>query len=632
MSASPEYIEQLRTRASEAVAAGRAHDATAALRELWQASPSLAVAQFIIARYQELRTQLTLTPLRVDVERSFTVEPAVVVLRAKGYLHGFDLDVRVGGFDAVASEMLDPSSALYARNGHVAIIAVQTRSIAPDLWNDFTSLTPEQVNAAVARVCDQYRSWIQAFRSRSTAHLLVHMLATPAYPSTGLVDVAGVPTQREAIARINANLREIAAATSGVHLLDYDNLVARHGQLNWEDPVRWATLRMPLTAESIVHLADEWLRYLHPISGRVAKVLVCDLDNTLWGGVLGEEGLGGIKLGGEHPGSAYCSLQRAILDLYHRGIILAVSSKNDHAEALAALSQHPGMILRPEHFAAMRVNWNDKATSLREIAAELNVGTDAIAFIDDNPHERQWIRSQMPEVWVIDLPSEPALYERTLREQPVFERLALTEEDRRRGAMYAEQRQRTELQQGCQTLEDYYRSLGLVVQIEPVGPETLERAAQLIGKTNQFNLTGKRFSTQELAALADRPDAVVLIARVRDRFGDNGIIGVMVGCITEDRSFHIEAFVMSCRVIGRTVETAMLAGLCEHIAARGARILNGLFVPTAKNAPARDFYARQGFVAADETGGESRWQLDLSRGIPACPPWIQLLISQEVCS
>jgi FkbH-like protein len=602
------------------------------MRSLWQAAPSLATAQFIIARYQELRTSLPLTPLRVDIERSFTIEPVTVVLRAKAYLHGFDLDVRVGGFDAVASEMLDAASALYARESNVVIVAVQTRSVAPDLWSDYTSLSAEEVEAAIQRVIEQYRSWIQTFRSHSRAHLLVHTLDAPAFPSTGLLNVAGQLSQRDAIARINAGLQIIAAATPGVHLLDYDRLVARHGQLSWEDPVRWATMRMPLTAESVVHLADEWLRFLHPITGRVAKVLVCDLDNTLWGGVLGDEGTNGIKIGADYPGSAFQSLQRAILDLYHRGIVLAISSKNEHADAVATLANHPGILLRPDHFAAMRINWNDKATHLREIAAELNVGTDALAFLDDNPHEREWVRSQMPEVCVIDLPAEPALYERTLREQPVFERLALTDEDRRRSAMYAEQRQRHELQQHCQTLEDYYRSLELVVQIEPVGPETLERAAQLIGKTNQFNLTGKRFSAQELAGLVNSPDGIALVARVRDRFGDSGIVGAIAGRVEDGQRLTIDAFVMSCRVIGRTVETAMLAGLCEYVSTRGIRRLDGLFIPTAKNGPARDFYARHGFTQVSGTEVESHWQLDLSRGGPACPPWIDLRVPQEVCS
>lgn len=631
MSVAPDSIEILRSQSIESIAAGRAQEAAWRLADLWRACPSPASAQFIVARYQELRGALPLRPVRIDIERSFTLEPAALVLRAKGYLHGFDLDVRVGGFDAVASEMLDAGSVLYTRQPDIVIVAVLTRSIAPDLWTNFRSMSDSEVDAAVERVIGQMRVWIQTFRSHGNAHLIVHSLDTPAYMAGGLLDVGSASSQSRAIGRINDALRELAATTPGVCLLDYDGLTSRHGRLDWEDPVRWATMRMPLATQSIAPLAEEWLRYLHPITGRVAKVLVCDLDNTLWGCVLGEDGIDGIRLGDEHPGSAFQSLQRAILDLHHRGILLAISSKNDHADAMAALADHPGMILRPEHFAAFRINWNDKATSLREIAAELNVGTDALAILDDNPHERQWIRSQMPEVWVVDLPDEPVLYERALRQAPVFERLAVTAEDRRRSQMYSEQRERLELQRGCSSLEDYYRSLGLVVEVEPVGPDTLERAAQLIGKTNQFNLTGKRLSAAELTKLAEQDDALVLVVRVRDRFGDNGIVGVIAARIEEPDLVAIDVFVMSCRVIGRTVETAILVGLVELAGARGVRRIQGTFIPTAKNAPARDFYASHGFVSIGEVEGGSAWELDLDEQSLACPPWIELLFPQEVC-
>ncbi|HOA72051.1 MAG TPA: HAD-IIIC family phosphatase [Phycisphaerae bacterium] len=646
MNVPAEAVEQLRSRAVAAADAGAVHEARRLLAELWQACPSPATAQFIVTRYQTLREQLSLTPLRVAIERTFTLEPVVPLLRAKGYLNGLDLAVRVGGFDAVASELMDPAGPLDAYQPDVVIVAVQTRSIAPDLWSRFSLLSPSQVDEAIERVSAQLHGWIRSYRSRSNAHLIVHTLDTPVFTSGGLLDVTAQLSQREAIGRINASLREVAATTPGVHLLDYDGLTARFGRLAWEDPVRWATVRMPLTAESLPHLADEWLRYLHPIAGRVAKVLVCDLDNTLWGGVLGEDGADGIAVGGDHPGASFQALQRAILDLYHRGIILAISSKNDAAEAMAVLADHPGMVLRPEHFAAVRINWNDKATSLREIAAELNVGIDALAFLDDNPHEREWIRSQLPEVWVVDLPDDPAGYERALRQQPVFERLALTDEDRRRGAMYAEQRRRRDLEQSCQTLEDYYRSLGLVVEVEEAGPDTRERAAQLLAKTNQFNLTGRRFTSQELAAMQERDDALVLITRVRDRFGDSGIVGVIVVRL-QDARCHIDAFVMSCRVIGRTVETAMLAALAEQAAGRGIRALTGVFVPTARNAPARDFYARHGFARADDGVGVSSegsadpgaevWELDLVARPIECPEWIDLIVrlsptvSEEAC-
>src|SRR5262249_20661572 len=182
----------------------------------------------------------------------------------------------------------------------------------------------------------------------------------------------------------------------GVFVLDYDGLVARHGRRNWHDERKWLTTRMPIRAENLIHLANEWLRFIHPLTGKVCKVLVSDLDNTLWGGVIGEEGISGIQIGSEYAGAAYLAVQRVLLDLYQRGIILAVCSKNNEAQAIEALKQHPAMLLRPHHFAALRINWNDKATNLLEIARELNVGIDSIAMLDDNPAEREWVQTNLP--------------------------------------------------------------------------------------------------------------------------------------------------------------------------------------------------------------------------------------------
>ena len=303
-------------------------------------------------------------------------------------------------------------------------------------------------------------------------------------------------------------------------------------------------------------------------------MLVTDLDNTLWGGVIGENGLEGIQVGMEYPGAAYRALQRVMLDLYRRGIILAICSKNNVADAMEALEQHPGMLLRPEHFAALRINWDDKAQNLREIAAELNVGRDSLAFLDDNPVERARISDELPEVTVIDLPSDPSWFAQALQAVPVFERLAVSSEDRERGRYYGEQRQRVESQRNATSLEDFLRSLQQEVEVAPVTAETLIRVAQLTQKTNQFNLTTRRYSEQKIAELAASSHWSVYSIRVKDRFGDNGIVGVM---ITHDagKVCEIDTFLLSCRVIGRTIETALLSFMVDSARARGMEQLQG---------------------------------------------------------
>jgi FkbH-like protein len=355
-------------------------------------------------------------------------------------------------------------------------------------------------------------------------------------------------------------------------------------------------------------------------------VLVADLDNTVWGGVIGEDGMNGIKLGPEYPGAAYQQLQRAMLDLSRRGILLAVCSKNNPDDAMEALKSHPGMLLKPKDFAAIRINWTDKAQNLREIAAELNVGIDSLAFIDDNPFEREQLRKLVPEVTIIDLPDNPLSYAAAVRDCPAFERLALSSEDQQRTAMYAEQRDRAQAEQNFQSKEDFFRYLQQEAEVAPVTPATLARVAQLTQKTNQFNLTTRRYTEQQVADMAARPGWQVLSITVRDRFGDHGLVGVAITRDEHERC-EIDTFLLSCRVIGRSVETALLSHLAQMAASRHRRQLVGRFIPTKKNAPARDFYAQHGFEKHEENHEGSVWSLSLGQNTIAIPDWIRLKTS-----
>jgi FkbH-like protein len=614
----------LRQEIDQLIAADAVLQAARCLARLWREDTGPAAAAFIVSRYEQLRQRLSLTSSRLFILRSFTIEPAVPLLRASAFVSGTDLNVGVGNFNTYAQEILDPTSRLYRFDPELVIFAVQTRDVAPDLWDRYTDCTSADRNAVVERVVTNFHSWIRTFRSHSQAHLIVHTLEVPPLTNQGILDSQLADGQVAAIQQINQALRRIAAEQRGVYMLDYDALIARYGRLRWHDERKWLTMRMPVAADNLVHLTDEWSRYIQPLTGKICKVLVADLDNTLWGGVIGEDGMEGIKVGEEYPGATYRALQRVMLDLYHRGILLAICSKNNPSDAMAVLESHPGMLLRPQHFAALRINWNDKVQSLREIAAELNVGIDTLAFMDDNPVERERVRTELPEVTVIDLAADnPMEYARTLRATPVFERLILSAEDRERGRYYVEQRQRVELERSASSLEDFYYSLQQEVEIVPVTPATCPRIAQLTQKTNQFNITTRRYSEQQVGELIASPGWSVCGVRVKDRFGDNGLVGVVV---TRDRDAicEIDTFLLSCRVIGRTVETAVLSWVAEHARTRGMRRLEGWFFPTKKNAPAKEFYSTHGFRIVTEQNSGTLWVFDLKEGMIAYPQWITL--------
>ena len=602
---------------------GEAGIAASLLAELWNRETTASTASFIVSRYEQLRPKLNLLPYRLAVLRSFTVEPIVPLMRAGAFLAGIDVAVQASDFNAHVQEILDPQSPLYAFAPDAVILAVQTRDVAPELWRDFSDLSAEQVQNVIARVVADFRSWIRNFRARSRAHLIVHNLEEAILPSRGILDSQLAAGQGVAIQQINRELRALAAEQTGVYVLDYDALVARHGRSSWHDERKWLTVRLPMAAQNLNHVAQEWLRFLHPLTGKVAKALVVDLDNTLWGGVIGEDGMTGIKLGNEYPGAAFRELQRALLDLHQRGILLAVCSKNNQDDAMEALRSHAGMLLKPSHFACMRINWTDKAQNLREIAKELNIGVDALAFLDDNPIERQQVRSQLPEVHVIELPHDPLQFARRVRQSPVFERLTLSAEDQQRGAMYQAQREREELEQNLTSREDFYRSLQQEAEIAPVTKASLARIAQLTNKTNQFNLTTRRYTEQEILGMTGSGEGECFSIRVRDRFGDNGLVGVAITRESGDIC-EIDTFLLSCRVIGRTVETAFLSFLADHARGNGARKIQGWFLPTKKNAPARDFYSAHGFAAIEQSEKGTLWSLDLNPHSLPCPEWVKL--------
>jgi FkbH-like protein len=621
----------LRHEIEELLGAGQWTKAAARLSTLWEREASPALAGFVVSAYDgdgrrpnKLRGNVELKPHRCAILRSFTVEPIVPVLKACALAGGIDLTVHTGEFNAYSQELLDGDSPVYAFHPDTDILAVQTRDIAPELWK--TSVGAD----VVERVSHQFAGLVRAFRTRTHANLVIHSLEMPPAAAQGVYESQLAENQAWAVESINRYLRSLAGEFRGVYILDYDALVARHGRERWGDARKWLTVRLPVAAANLAPMAREWMRFLAPLTGRVAKVVAVDLDNTLWGGVIGEDGMAGIQLGPEYPGAAYQALQQALLDLTSRGILLAIASKNNLNDAMEALTNHPGMLLRPEHFAAMRIDWNEKSQNLREIAGELNLGLDAIAFLDDNPVERQRVREEVPEAMVVELPNDPMAYAHAVRDFPAFERLAISEEDRQRTKYYAADRQRAALEQSAGSREDFYCSLAQEAEIAPVYALTLARAAQLTQKTNQFNLTTKRYTEQQIEDLSRRADWQVLSIRVRDRYADNGLVGV---AITHDHgeACEIDTFLLSCRVIGRTVETALVAYLAEEARERGFRRLEGCFLPTKKNAPARDFYREHGFQLLAEKTPEGApgelWSLDLAGKKVRRPDWIHLIVS-----
>jgi FkbH-like protein len=531
----------------------------------------------------------------------------------------------LGPYGQYAQDILDPASPLYAFAPDVVIAVVHGRALFPNLYDTPLDLDAQARRAAAEAVVDQVGAMLAQLTAKTGALVLWHTFGTPQYSPLGILDLRDDVGQSAIFQAINAGLAErVRREFPSVHLVDEDRIFGRIGKRNVTDPRFWFLARIGIGEGALAALTAEYIRYIKALKGRTRKCLVLDLDNTLWGGVVGEDGPYGVAVGQEAPGNAYRAFQEAILGLWRRGVILAINSKNNEADAMEVLERHPDMLLRPHHFAAIRINWQDKATNLRSIAHELNIGLDSLVFMDDNPAECALVRQQLPEVLTVQLPRDPSHYRGILLELTDFDALHLTEEDRQRGQLYAERRQRQEWEaQHADNLGDHLAALGLVVDVAPADAFAIPRVAQLISKTNQFNLTTRRHHEAAVRAFATSTDHAVYTARVRDRFGDHGLVGVVI-IARRDDTWELDTFLLSCRVLGCGVETALLAAISAAARERGARTLRGLFIPTAKNEPARDVYGRHGFVLTSDDDNMQVWTLNLETQEIMPPTWLTL--------
>jgi FkbH-like protein len=395
-------------------------------------------------------------------------------------------------------------------------------------------------------------------------------------------------------------------------VLDVNALASLVGYSAWSAGRYWYAAKYPFATAMIPLYADNVMRILAAQMGRSRRVLVLDLDHTMWGGIVGDDGIEGLALGSGSPlGEAHSALQRMALSLKERGIILCVSSKNDETIALDAFRNHPEMILEEDDIVAFRVNWDDKAANIKAISDAIDLGLDTFVFLDDNPAERKRVRDALPSVAVPELPEDPSDWLPVFQAAGYFEQAGFSKEDQLRAGFYKANALRAAQLERIGDHDDYLRSLGMTLSIAPFDSAGRKRIAQLISKSNQFNLTTRRYSEAEIAALQSRPDVLTIQARLEDIFGDNGMISAVI-CRQTGQCWEVDTWIMSCRVLGRRVEETILQYLVDEARSRGITEITGRYIPTARNGLVRDHFSRLGFVQTGSQDGETTWQLAIS--------------------
>lgn len=565
-------------------------------------------------RYQEINSSKVSDEnrIRIALLSSFTLKGLKEVLSVKCFDLGIKVDFYIGGYNQYYQEILNEEGGLYQFNPDVIIIFIDSRTL---LGNQY--LMPYQISSEQRKIwanekLREIESLIRQVKNKSSAKIILHNFEVPTHSPLGICENKEEFGLIETVETLNGNLRSTFKLDGQVFIFDYNNFCSKIGKVNIFDHKMYYLGDMKLDLQNIPKLCDEYLAYIKLLKSLNKKCIVLDLDNTLWGGIIGEDGLEGIKLGPTPEGRPFFEFQQYLLSLFNRGVILAINSKNNLDDALEVLRKHPYMVLKEEHFANIKINWGDKISNMKAIAKELNIGIDSLVFIDDDKLNREMVKDALPEILTIDLPEDPALYLKILMEINDFNTLQITEEDKQRGKLYAEQRQRAELQQSITDITKYLRALKMVVTIQQANHFNIPRIAQLTQKTNQFNMTTRRYTEEEIKKMANDDKYLIVSIKVEDKFGDNGITGVII-VEKQNYAWRIDNYLLSCRIIGRRVEEVFLSYIIKRAKKEKAKILSGEFITTKKNAPAKNFYKDNAFTLVKKAENSELWEYNLKR-------------------
>lgn len=533
--------------------------------------------------------------IRIGILSSFTINGLEETIRVKSAEKNIGCVTYVGGYNQYNQEILNQESNLYKFSPDITFLIIDARNVLGDLFHLPYSISPSERKNFVEKKLREIQTLINTFTSRTKSKLVIANFNTPIYSPHGIFETKTEYGFNKMIEDLNRGLTDSFANFDTVYVYDFNGFVSRYGEENIFDYKQFLFGDMKISLDYIPYLANDLMGYIIGHLGLSKKCIVLDLDNTLWGGIVGEDGFNGIRLGLEPPGNAYLEFQRVLLSLYQRGIILAINSKNNYDDALKVIKDHPYMILREEHFASMKINWNDKVSNMEEIANELNIGTDSMVFFDDDPVNREYMRLNMPQILTVDLPQDPSQYAQTIKKMNEFSVLNITNEDAQRGKMYLEQRKRNDLEKSAPDLESFLTNLDLKLLIKNANEFTIPRISQLTLKTNQFNLTTKRYQESDIKKFSEDDKYLVGCVQVEDKFGDNGITGVFIVHKENPKEWFIDTFLLSCRVMGREVEKGMLGHIINKAKQNGVELIKAKFIPSQKNKPIEDFLPNCGF-------------------------------------
>ena len=500
-------------------------------------------------------------------------------------------------YNQFTQEILNDNSNLYKFKPDITFLLIDNRVILEDSFY-FSNINSKNKKYTDEKI-NEIQNLIQVFTQKSQSKIVMANFVIPTYTSLGIYESKIEYGIKEIILNLNKKLKQLSRNIDSLYIYDFNSFVTKFGEKNILDYKKMNYGDIKINFDIIPHLIYDFLGYVKPIQGLNKKCLVLDLDNTLWGNIIGEDGFEGIKMGPYPEGRSFVEFQKVIKSLSENGIILAINSKNNQNETMKVINEHPHMILREKDFSCIKINWNDKISNMKEIAKELNIGLDSIVFFDDDPINRELLRMSLPEVNTIELPKDPSIYAQILRDLNDFNTLKITNDDVQRKTMYKQEQNRQKLQSSTENLNEYLKKLDIKIKIKLDDKLSVARISQLILKTNQFNLTTKRYQEEEIREFVKDETMIVGCSEVEDKFGENGITNVFI-IKTKPNEWIIDTFLLSCRIMGRGIEEGIIGKILEIAKNKGIEKIIATFIPTEKNKPAENFLKNYGFEKGDE--------------------------------
>ena len=562
----------------------------------------------LVSESKRLQPDPDLPEIRIALFGDAATQQFVPLLKVLLRRAGLNALVYEGPFAGIELEAYDADSALYRFEPQFIVLLNATQTVALQFY-ERPGTASEFLKTSVDRM---ERTW-SAIHARSTAVILQSNFVLPAERFFGNFDHKVPDSLYSVIAALNRQIAERAGAHPGLFINDVEAIASWVGRQSWFDSRLWFLAKTYCAPEYLPRVAHNLIQMILASRGRLIKCVVLDLDNTLWGGVIGDDGLNGIRISSHGEGEPFYNLQCFLRELSRRGILLAICSKNDLNNAMEPFLHHPEMVLKPEHIAAFVANWDDKAQNIRQIQQTLNIGFDSMVFLDDNAFERNLVRELLPDVVVPELPEDPAEYLPAICSLNLFETTSFSIEDTKRTELYRAEAERRDEQASFANVEEFLSSLDMRITVARWDAFHLPRVAQLIQRSNQFNLTTRRLPEARCAAMMNDARCLPIFAKLADRLGDHGLISVVVG-EAQGEELVIHDWLMSCRVLGRGVEQFLMAWIFEEAKCLGCRRVAGSYVPTAKNGMVRDFFAQFGFQKnASNPDGSTAWVLDVNK-------------------